>query len=913
MDKTLWPRVVRRYVYELIILIFLLGLIAAGYISWQGNTSDKIQRLGNDYHLANTSHYLKAMEKLHHMTSHLTYDLLKTNIDDEFQAPTMELGHEYNGSVYFHLIRQEIRTGLELQRSFADDRFDFLADRLERQLSIFEEHGEDYFLNGVTSNQMIPDIRGLMLPLKQLVRLHTIVRDDLLIELKTWEKRQTRVFILLVFVLLLAGFLITRRGLGAIDAIITERKQVEEKLQLAASVFSHAREGIAITDTVGTIIDVNNAFTRITGYPRDEALGQNLRIHKSGRHEPEFYAALWRDLVKKGYWHGEIRNRSKNGEVYTEMLTISAVRDDQGKTQHYVGLFSDITAQKTYQKRLEHIAHYDALTSLPNRVLLADRMHQAMVHVERQGQQLAVAYLDLDGFKDINDTYGHEVGDQLLIIAATRMKETLREVDTIARIGGDEFVAVLNILADAKASVQMLARLLDTTAQPVHIDNLVLRVSASIGVTFYPQAESVDADHLLRQADQAMYQAKLAGKNRYHVFDAEQDRSIRGHHESLDNIRRALTEHEFVLHYQPKVNMHTGEMIGVEALIRWQHPEQGLLRPHVFLPVIESNPLIIDLGEWVIDSALTQLEAWHTDGLNLSVSVNVNALQMQQDDFTRRLHELLATHPDVKPSLLELEVLETSALEDMERMSLVMRECSELGVRFALDDFGTGYSSLTYLKRLPAAQLKIDRSFVQGMLEDQEDLAIVEGVLGLAVAFRRQPVAEGVETVEHGELLLQLGCELAQGYGIARPMPADELQDWGRTWQPEPSWTSQQPVNRDDLPLVFASVEHRAWIHAIEEYLKGTRSAPPQLDHHRCRFGHWLEAEGRTRYGTQSAFQDIEQFHKKVHILAAELVELQSQTPNPEDVQARLVGLHGLRDTLLGHMKVLLHNSQRHA
>jgi diguanylate cyclase (GGDEF)-like protein/PAS domain S-box-containing protein len=312
-------------------------------------------------------------------------------------------------------------------------------------------------------------------------------------------------------------------GITGFTRDITERKQAEEKLQLAASVFTHAREGILITTADGTIIDVNTAFCDITGYSRDEVLGQNPRLLSSGRQEPAFYAAMWRDLLEKGNWHGEILNRNKNGEVYPEMLTISAVRDIQGATQHYVALFSDISQIKAYQKRLEHSAYYDALTGLPNRVLLADRLRQGIAQTRRRGQGLAVAFLDLDGFKAINDQHGHEAGDQLLIALATRMKQALREGDTLARIGGDEFVAVLLDLGGIEASEQILTRMLEAAAEPVHIGDLVLQVSASLGVTFYPQTDDIEADQLIRQADQAMYQAKLAGKNRYQVSNTGQE------------------------------------------------------------------------------------------------------------------------------------------------------------------------------------------------------------------------------------------------------------------------------------------------------------------------------------------------------------------------------------------------------
>ena len=569
---------------------------------------------------------------------------------------------------------------------------------------------------------------------------------------------------------------------------VTTLREAEAKLQLAASVFNSAREAIVITNVTGEVMDVNQAFSYITGFDREEALGRNPRFLGSGVKHQNFYATLWRDLTDKGHWYGEIWNRHKNGTLYAAMQTISAVRSSDGQVTHYLALFSDITASKNHQIALEHIAHYDSLTNLPNRVLMADRLQQGIVQAQRRGQLLAVAYLDLDGFKTINDQHGHEVGDKLLISVSSRMKQTLREGDTLARMGGDEFVAVLVDLANSAYALPMLSRLLTAIAQPVQIGNLTLQVSASLGVTFYPQQEDVEADQLLRQADQAMYLAKVAGKNRLHVFDSEQDRSARGHHESLKNIRLALQRDEFVLHYQPKVNMRTGMVVGAEALIRWQHPEQGLLPPATFLPVIEDHSLAIEIGEWVINTALTQIERWQAQGLQMPVSVNVGAHQLQHPLFTGRLRELLAAHPTLKPGLLELEVLETSALADIESVSRVIKACGDMGVMFALDDFGTGYSSLSYLKRLQVNLLKIDQSFVRDMLVDPDDLAILKGVIGLATAFRRQVIAEGVETVAHGRLLLQLGCDLAQGYGIARPMPAHELPAWVLAWQTQADW-----------------------------------------------------------------------------------------------------------------------------
>jgi diguanylate cyclase (GGDEF)-like protein/PAS domain S-box-containing protein len=702
------------------------------------------------------------------------------------------------------------------------------------------------------------------------------------------------------------GFVSTGPQNWAFGLDFTARKQAESQLQLAASVFTHAREGILITDAEANVIDTNAAFTAVTGYSREEAIGRNPRFLSAGRQDAAFYSALWNSLIEKGYWQGEIWNRRKDGEVYVQLMTISAVRDAGGQPQHYVALFADITEQKNHQQRIEHIAHYDALTGLPNRVLLADRLHQSMAQTLRRERLLAVAFLDLDGFKAINDSHGHDMGDQLLMTIANRMKQAVRDGDTVARLGGDEFVAVMQDLADIEDCVPLLLRLLDAAAQPVHVGELVLQVSASIGVTFYPLAEAgVEADQLLRQADLAMYQAKLLGKNRYHIFDAEQDRSVRGHHDSLEAIQHALDQGEFVLYYQPKVNMRSGEVIGAEALIRWQHPERGLLLPAKFLPVIEDHPLAVDLGEWVIDSALAQMETWHSLGLDLPVSVNVGARQLQEPNFVDRLHALLANHPSLQPHGLELEVLETSALADLAKISAVINACQKVGVRFALDDFGTGYSSLTYLKHLPAAVLKIDQSFVRDMLDDPDDLAILEGVLGLATAFRREAIAEGVETLAHGVMLLQLGCERAQGYAIARPMPALEFPGWAATWRTDASWHNQASISHEDLPVLFSAVEHRAWVLAIEKYIKGGRETPPPLDQHQCRFGQWLDVGAQARHTDQSAFPGIVAIHREIHALGTALLKLQADGDKAEAL-AGLDELHALQEDLLEKFQTLV-------
>lgn len=719
------------------------------------------------------------------------------------------------------------------------------------------------------------------------------VRDNFSVQWLRWEMHPWRTA---------AG---TVGGILIFTEDITQAKNDKEQLQLAASVFTNAREAILICDPQGAILDVNEMFTRITGYSRTEVLGRNPRLLKSGRQSEEFYADMWRSLTEKGRWSGEVWNKAKEGRIYPESLTINAVYDRTSKVQHYVAQFSDISETKEQAGQLERMAHFDALTNLPNRALLTDRLQQAMAQARQRGQMLAVACIDLDGFRTVNESYGQDAGDQLLMGVARRMRQVLPETDTVARIGGDEFAAVLQDLSSAGAAKPILESLLACASQPEMCGENSVQVSASLGVVFYPQAEEIDAEQLLRQAGQAMYHSKLAGKNRYQVFDPTHDISVRTFHEDLEQIRRGLLSDEFVLHYQPLVHMGSGALTGAEALIRWNHPTRGRLLPGEFLPVIENHPLIDRIGEWVIDHALTQLERWTAAGLKIPVSVNIAAHHLQQPDFTERLRTLLAAHPEISPSRLELEVLETSALRDVAQVSGVLAACRDLGVSIALDDFGTGYSSLTYFKRLPVNTLKIDRSFVRDVLDDPEDLSILEGVLGLATAFDRMAIAEGVETADHGRLLLQLGCVYGQGNGIAFPMPAEDLPAWSKVWNPDPMWVNVASVAPRKRSVMHAAVAHRAWVAALEGFLLGTRRLPPTLDPHRSRLGRWLESERRNPMGSSAAFQRIEQLHQEMHALA-DVASAWEPSATGADVTAQVGQLRSLRDALIEQMNGLL-------
>ncbi len=660
---------------------------------------------------------------------------------------------------------------------------------------------------------------------------------------------------------------------------VQQREHIdEERHRLATSVFSNSHDGIVITDQNNRIIEVNQAFCDVSGYSREEVLGRNPSILSSGQHDTDFYQAMWLSLSTVGHWSGEIWNRKKNGEPYAELLSINAVKDAHDHITHYVGAFSDITSLKTSQQRLEHLTHFDALTHLPNRTLLADRLQQDIVHAIHHEQLLAICVIDLDGFKPINDKYGHETGDRLLIEVANRLKDAVRGGDTVARMGGDEFVLLLTDLYAMDELERRLSHILLKVSAPyTQLPEQELQISASIGVTLFP-FDGADPGVLLRHADQAMYIAKQAGRNRYHMFDAVQDRLVRFRREHLERIQEALANGEFRLHYQPKVNLRTGQVVGAEALIRWQHPEQGLLAPGAFLPLVEESDLIIDVGDWVMKETLRQMGQWAAAGLTLPVSVNIAIRHLQQADFMKRLEIILAEYPDVPPSWLELEILETTALADMGHVQELIEACRRLGVNFALDDFGTGYSSLSYLKRLPADTLKIDQSFIRDMLDDPEALAIVEGVIGLTTAFQRTAIAEGVETVEQGVMLMRLGCDLAQGYGIARPMSGDSLPEWVRQFQPAQAWRDNAPLHwsREEYPLLTVGIDHKHWVarvlHALE---KEPPHTPIELvSHHRCRFGRWYYGTGMKYYKNLPEFKQIEALHERVHDLGMDIILL---------------------------------------
>jgi diguanylate cyclase (GGDEF)-like protein/PAS domain S-box-containing protein len=562
---------------------------------------------------------------------------------------------------------------------------------------------------------------------------------------------------------------------------ISHRKQYENALQqnvdqlrLAATVINTTIEGVTITDPHANILSVNPAFTTITGYSAEEAIGQNPRVLKSDRHDADYYREMWATLTTSGHWRGEIWNRRKSGEAYPEWLTISAITDGQGATTHYVAVFHDITESKQNEAQIKYQAYHDALTGLPNRQLFNDRLSLALAHAKRHQLCVAVLFLDLDRFKNINDTLGHLLGDRLLQSVAERLCACVRNDDTVARLGGDEFTILLADISHPEQATLVAGKVVDAFKQPFQINGHELYSTPSLGISIYPMDGS-ETDVLMKNADTALYRAKAQGRNNYQLYTPAMNEMALERLQMENGLRRALEREEFVLYYQPRIDLATGATSSVEALVRWQHPQHGLVAPGQFIPIAEESGLIIPLGDWVLRTACAQARSWMAAGHPpVRVAVNLSARQFEQENPV----ELVATvlrETGLEAEYLELEITESVTMHHVDRSLAMLRELTHLGVRIAIDDFGTGYSSLSYLKKFPVDTLKIDQSFVRDLPEDQDAAAIAVAIIGLARALNLHVVAEGVENERQLAFMRAYLCDEIQGYIFSRPIPADEL------------------------------------------------------------------------------------------------------------------------------------------
>ncbi|EPL10084.1 MAG: diguanylate cyclase [Pseudomonadales bacterium RIFCSPLOWO2_12_60_38] len=555
-------------------------------------------------------------------------------------------------------------------------------------------------------------------------------------------------------------------------------KENRERLRQAAAVFDCTREGVLVTDTQGLIVHVNRAFMEITGYQCEEVMGQRPSLFKSGRHSAHFYQQMFQALESTGEWSGEIWNRRKSGEVYPQWQTIRVIHDDQGQVSHYVAVFSDISAIKDSEHELAHLAHHDPLTDLPNRLLFTDRAEQALASAQVHKRGCALLLMDLDHFKIINDSLGHNVGDQLLKLVAERLSGLFGPGVTLARLGGDEFAVLAESCPQVVQAAALAQRMLNAMKDPFIFDGNQLFISASIGISLFP-SDALSAEQLLRNADSALFKAKSAGREGYALYTEELTAHAQHRVEIAGELRRALDQHELRVYYQPVHDLHDSRLVGVEALVRWQHPERGLVPPGEFIPIAERTGLIADIDAWVMDQACRQMCQWLADGAPLSfIAINVSSRLFARRELYEQVAQVLHT-TGLDPAFLELEVTESAVMDDPEVALEQLHRLRELGLRLAIDDFGTGYSSLLRLKRLPVQKLKIDQGFVAGLPWDEDDAAIVRVVIALAKSMGMQVHAEGIEQVEQARFLLDQECDMGQGYWFGRPMPADEI-DWTR-------------------------------------------------------------------------------------------------------------------------------------
>ncbi|KAF1028532.1 MAG: putative signaling protein [Pseudomonas sp.] len=553
-------------------------------------------------------------------------------------------------------------------------------------------------------------------------------------------------------------------------------KENRERLRQAAAVFDSTREGVLVTDAKGLIVHVNRAFIEITGYSREDVLGHQPSLFKSGRHSLGFYQQMFHILAQDGEWSGEIWNRRKSGEVYPQWQTIRAIRDDEGHISHYVAVFSDISAIKHSEHELAHLAHHDPLTDLPNRLLFTDRAEQALASAQIHKRGCALLLLDLDHFKIINDSLGHNVGDQLLKTVAERLQGLFGPGVTLARLGGDEFAVLAESCPQVVQAAAMAQHILDAMKKPFIFDGHQLFISASIGISLFP-SDALSAEQLLRNADSALFKAKSCGREGYALYTEELTAHAQHRVEVASELRRALEQQELRVYYQPVHDLRTRQMVGVEALVRWQHPERGLVPPGDFIPIVERTGLIAEIDAWVMDNACRQMGQWLAAGAPLTfLAVNVSSRLFARRELYERVAKVL-NDTGLDPAFLELEVTESAVMDDPEVALEQLHRLRDLGLRLAIDDFGTGYSSLLRLKRLPVQKLKIDQGFVAGLPWDEDDAAIVRVVIALAQSMGMQVHAEGIEQVEQARFLLEHECDLGQGYWFGRPMPATEL-DW---------------------------------------------------------------------------------------------------------------------------------------
>ncbi|WP_244946891.1 putative bifunctional diguanylate cyclase/phosphodiesterase [Legionella israelensis] len=656
---------------------------------------------------------------------------------------------------------------------------------------------------------------------------------------------------------------------------ISEFKAKEKMLSISSKGISSAFEGIIITDANGTILEANKAFLKMTGFKKEEIIGKNPRIWKSGYQSAEFYKQLWSALIKRGHWSGELWDKYKHNKLYPVFLSISAVKNSEGDITNYIGFFHDLSVIKEQEEQIEHFKFYDFLTGLPNKFLLTQRLDNYIEQSWNIKSRLIVISIRIFDPGKQNSSYNEsaEIRDEIILKAIERIERWTYGKKLLSRIGYSEFIVVYFGSQKIESMESVAKKIIHSLSKPYRVKNKKYTMQSIIGITSLLESGAFSGEDLLNQTEIARHKAMQKGFNQFDFFDAESEKQTLIFHQRIEALRKAIKQNQLELHYQPKVDLSTGKVIGAEALLRWIHPDKHLLMPSDFLAGLDKHPVSIELGDWVLNQALKLSEKLIKNNLNIPISINISSYQLEDKNFTKHLEETLSKYPHLPKSCIMLEILETEALEDLERISNIINDCKTKGILFSLDDFGTGYSSLTYLKDLNTAEVKLDQSFVRNVLSKPKDLSILKTTIELCRLIDRDLIAEGVETIIHGKLLRHLGCHYIQGYVITKPIPEQQLIPWLNKWTLGKEWQKDRFSKEELDELIFLSIEHYLSFEALRRYLERNHQELPDFSFEHCPINYWL-LKHKKGMKDGDTFKVLHQLHKKQHAMANHILQL---------------------------------------
>ncbi len=680
---------------------------------------------------------------------------------------------------------------------------------------------------------------------------------------------------------------------------ISEFKAKEKKLSISSKGISSAFEGIILTDANGTILEANRAFLKMTGFKEEEIIGKNPRIWKSGYQSDEFYKQMWNNLLKNGHWSGELWDKYKHKKLFPVFLSISAVKDSEGETTNYIGFFHDLSVIKEQEQQIEHFKFYDFLTGLPNIFLLTQKLDNYIAQSWENKNKLIVLNIRLFDPVKQNSSYNEttDIRDEIILKAVERINQSTHGKKLLSRIGYSEFVVVYLGHQTIESMEAVAKRLISALSKPYLVKKKKYTLKSNAGITALSENGALSAEDLLNQSEIARHKAIQKGFNEFNFFDSKSEKKILVFHQHINALLKAIKQNQLELYYQPQVDLSTGKVIGIEALLRWRHPEKGLLTPSHFLMDFDNHPISLELGDWVLNRALKQAEKLIKNQESIPISINISSYQLQDRGFIRHLEETLSKYPHLPNSCIMLEILETEALEDLEHISEIVQQCKTMGILFALDDFGTGYSSLTYLKDLNTAEVKLDQSFVLNILTKPKDLFILITTIELCRLIDKELIAEGVETIIHGKLLWHLGCKIIQGYAIAKPIPEQKLIPWLKTWTLCEEWKKNRFSKEVLDELIALSIQHYHGFETLRGYMQRNQQELPDFSLDNCPINHWL-IKHRQGLKDEKTFKILCQLHKKQHAMANKIIQLK-RTDKTDQAFEQLKKLDDLFTVLL--------------